>query len=107
VTGSPPPTAPPITLPLTLDLLYADSPQPGMERAIFSAPDGIVPTFQYWPSSGTGVVGTATIEQALLDGTMVWIATFPVQQGGYHFVATGVGTGGAGISPIGTVTIGP
>jgi hypothetical protein len=92
---------------LTLDLLYADSLQPGMERAIFSAPDGIVPTFSFWPSSGTGIVGSATVEQAILDGRTVWIATFPVQQGGYHFVATGVGTGGAGMSPIGTVTIGP
>ena len=107
VTGSPPPTAPPISLPLTLDLLYADSPQPGMERAIFSAPDGVVPTFSYWPSSGTGVAATAGVQQALLDGKTVWMATFPVQQGGYHFVASGVGSGGAGISSIGTVTIGP
>ena len=30
MTGSPPPTAPPIALPLDLDLLYADSPQLGM-----------------------------------------------------------------------------
>ena len=107
VTGSPPPTAPPIALPLTLDLLYADSPQPGVERAILTAPDGVVPTVSFWPSSGTGVVGSATIEQALLDGKPVWIATFPVQQGAYHFVATGVGTGGAGVSPVGSVTIGP
>ena len=107
ITGSPPPTAPPIALPLTLELLYADSPQPGIERAIFSAPDGIVPTLQFWPSSGTGIVGSADVQQVLLDGTSVWLATFPVQQGGYHFVATGVGAGGAGISPIGTVTIGP
>ena len=47
------------------------------------------------------------IEQAVLDGRPVWIATFPVAQGGYHFVATGVGAGGAGVSPIGSVTIGP
>lgn len=107
VSASPPPTAPPIALPLTLELLYADSPQPGMERTIFTAPDGIVPTFQFWSSSGTGSVGTALVEGAILDGKPVWIATFPVQQGGYHFVASGMGTGGAGVSPIGTVTIGP
>ena len=107
VTASPPPTAPPIAQPLKLELLFADSTQPGMERAIFSAPDGIVPSFSFWPSSGTGLVGTATLEQAILNGRTVWIATFPVSQGGYHFVATGVGSGGAGFSPVGTVTIGP
>jgi hypothetical protein len=107
ITGSPPPTAPPIALPLNLDLLYADSPQAGLERVIFEAPAGVVPTFSFWPSSGAGSVGSATLEQAIMDGTAVWIATFPVVQGGYHFVATGVGTGGAGVSQIGTVTIGP
>ena len=107
VTGSPPPTAPPIALPLDLELLYADSPQLGVERVILTAPDGVVPTFTFWPSSGTGAVASAAIEQAILDGRTVWIATFPVAQGGYHFVATGVGAGGAGVSQIGSVTIGP
>ena len=107
VTGSPPPTAPPIALPLDLELLYADSPQIGMERVILAAPSGVVPTFSFWPSSGAGSVGSAVMEQAILDGRDVWIATFPVVQGGYHFVATGVGAGGAGVSPIGSVTIGP
>jgi hypothetical protein len=107
VGASAPPTAPPITLPITLDLKYADSVQPGMERTIFTAPSGVVPTFTFWPSSGTGAVGTATVQEALMDGKDVWIATFPVQSGGYHFVASGVGAGGAGVSQIGTVTIGP
>ena len=47
------------------------------------------------------------LDVAILNGRTVWIATFPVSQGGYHFVATGVGSGGAGFSPVGTVTIGP
>jgi len=101
-----PPTLPPLVNSVPLDLLYADTPQPGLQRAIFSAPPGSDPSFSYWPSDGSGQAHDADVVAATLNGQFVWIATFPVQPGSYDFVASTEQNGVLSLSKIGQTAIG-
>ncbi len=94
--------------PPPIDLLYANVPQPGVVQVIFQATGGQA-SFDYWPTDGSGPVQHATsVEGATLGGKPVWLATFPVQAGGaYEFAAGMTGIGVAGISKIGSITLGP
>jgi len=103
----PPPTVPPLVNLVPLDLLYADTPQPGLQRTIFSAPQDSDPSFSYWPSDGSGQAREADVVAATLNGSFVWIATFPVQPGSYDFVASTDKGGVLSLSKIGQVSIGP
>lgn len=101
--------SPPVLVaPFKLDLIYADSPQPGVERTIFTGPPGLDPTLSYWPTANgsAGPVSQAVVEAATLNGQQVWIATFPVAVGAYQFVASGSAGWGAGISQVGSVAVG-
>ena len=102
-----PPTLPPLVDLAPLDLIYADTPQPGLQRTIFSAPAGINPSFSYWPSDGSGQALAADVEAARLDGKLVWIATFAVRPGTYDFVATAHQAGVVSTSEVGSIQIGP
>src|SRR6266542_3555912 len=102
-----PPTVPPLVNSIPLDLLYADTPQPGLQRAIFSAPQDSDPSFSFWPSNGSGQAREAEVVAATLNGSFVWIATFPVQPGSYDFVASSNVNGVLSLSKIGQVSIGP
>jgi hypothetical protein len=101
-----PPTVPPLVNSIPLDLLYADTPQPGLQRAIFSAPPGSDPSFSFWRSDGSGQAQEADVVAATLDGRFVWIATFSVQPGSYDFVASSNVNGVLSLSKIGQTTIG-
>jgi hypothetical protein len=101
-----PPTLPPLVNLVPLDLLYADTPQPGLQRTIFSAPAGINPSCSYWPSDGSGQALAADVEAATLDGKLVWIATFAVRPGTYDFVATANQAGVVSTSEVGRIQIG-
>ena len=91
---------------IPLHLLYGSDPQPGTYQAIFSAPPGVTPELDYWSSGDPTKIGHADLIEATLDGKPVWIATFPVQPGTYHFLASAGGPGGIGVSDVGTTTIG-
>jgi hypothetical protein len=101
-----PPTVPPIVNSVPLDLLYADTPQPGLQRTIFSAPPGSEPSFSYWPSDGSGQARDADVAAATLNGQFVWIATFPVQPGSWDFVASNDVNGVLSLSKVGQIKIG-
>jgi hypothetical protein len=101
-----PPTVPPLVNSIPLDLLYADTPQPGLQRAIFSAPQDSHPSFSFWRSDGSGQAQEADVVAATLDGKFVWIATFQVQPGSYDFVASSKVNGALSLSKIGQTTIG-
>jgi hypothetical protein len=73
-------------------------------RVIFEAPDGSTPFLQYWDkNSPTGELMTApSIQEALLDGQKVQVATFPIEQGiAYDFVASAQALGLSGVSAVG------
>lgn len=98
----------PAVSPPPVDLLYASIPQPGVMQVIFTAP-GSSSSFLFWPSGETAQLQpAASLDQATLGGTPVWIATFPVAAGGsYQFAAGAAGAGFSGLSGVGAVTIGP
>ncbi len=101
--ASPGPLASP---PIPIDLLYASVPQPGLVQVIFTAPGGSS-SLDFWPTDGSGPVSPADVQQAMLGGRSVWIATFPVKAGSFGFAAGTLGTGIAGMSQVGGLTIGP
>ena len=101
-----PPTLPPLVGHGPLDLLYSDTPQPGIQRTIFSAPPGVEPTFSYWPADGSAPALTADVEAATLDGKPVWIATFPVQPGTYDFMAYTRQAGVVSTTEVGAIQFG-
>jgi hypothetical protein len=98
----------PLGPPPPIDLLYANAPQPGLVQVIFQATGGQA-SFDFWPTDGSGPIQhAASVESALLGGKAVWLATFPVQAGGaYEFAAGLTGAGVAGLSKIGSITLGP
>ena len=104
LTGVPPPTPPPLVGNVPIDLLYASTPQPGVQQVIFTAPPGFQPMGSFWLPGGQ--VQQANLQPAVMDGSPVWIATFPVQTGTYDFVVSGLGAGVAGVSPVATLTVG-
>ena len=101
-----PPSIPPLVPEVPLHLLYGSDPQPGTYQAIFTAPPGVTPELDYWSGGDPTKIGHADLIEATLDGQPVWIATFPVQPGTYHFLASAGGPGGIGVSDVGTTTIG-
>ncbi len=98
---------PPVSSPSPVDLLYASLPQPGIAQVIFES--GRTSSFTYWQASAVAdALPAATLDQALLGGHPVWIATFPVQGGSsYQFVAGSEGAGVSALSSVGQVTVGP
>lgn len=91
-----------------LDLIYTDVPQPGLQRTIFTAPEGVTPTFSYWPSDGSGPVLEAKVEAARLGGKQVWMVTVPIPEAGtYNFVAFDRQAGVISASEVGSITFGP
>lgn len=104
--ATPPPTPPPLAVIGDVRLLYADSVQPGVLRVIFTIPDGTQAGLQFWPSDGSGgkLLPPSSIEQMLLDGQVVQVASIPVNAGvDYNFVATAATAGAKAISAVGTV----
>lgn len=102
--AKPVPTLPPLK-PVAIDLLFADVVSPGEMRVIFDAPDGSTPFLQYWDkNSPSGALMTApSIQEALLDGQKVQVATFPIEQGvSYSFVASAQALGLNAVSAVGT-----
>ncbi len=103
--SDPVPTLPPLAQTVKITLLYANAISPGTMQVIFEAPPGSVPALQFWDQNATGgSIGVAPLVQTgLLDGKVVQIAQFPIEQGGaYNFVASAAGTGFAGLSDVGT-----
>lgn len=94
------------TPPPPIDLLFASVPQPGQVQIIFSASGG-ASGLDFWPTDGSAPVQPADVQPASLGGQSVWVATFSVQAGEYGFAASTVGSGVAGLSSIGSVTVGP
>ena len=86
--------------------MYASAPQPGLVQIIFSGP-GDASSLDFWKSDGSGPVRPADVQPATLGGKAVWVATFPVAQGRYGFTAGVLGSGIAGQSQIGAITVGP
>ncbi len=100
------PTLPPLAVPPTIDLLYANAIGPGTMQVIFTVPDGSLPSLQFWGTqAGAGALSFASsIEPALLDGRPVQVAQFQIQPGtSYNFVASAAGAGVRAISQVGTV----
>ncbi len=98
--GAPAPTAPP---PFELlKLLYADPIGPGMYRVVFQSPGGSVPAFWAWPADGSGgSVRAALVDEALLNGQPVNVATISLEPGrDYSFLATAAGEGVRASSPV-------
>jgi hypothetical protein len=100
--SSPGPLATPPSL---VDLLFASVPQPGEVQIIFTGP-GSASSLDFWRTDGSGPVQPAAVQPATLGGKSVWVATFPVQTGSYGFSAGTLGSGMAGMSQLGNVTIG-
>ena len=104
--STPLPTLPPLAVLGDVNLLFADSVQPGVLRVIFTIPDGSQAGLQYWPSDGSGgkLLPPSAIEEMLLDGKVVQVASIPVDGGvDYNFVATAAAAGAKAISAVGTV----
>ncbi len=93
------------TPPPPVQLLFASIPEPGQVQVIFSA-SGSASSLDFWSTSGSGAVQPADVQPATLGGKAVWIATFPVQAGSYGFAAGTLGSGVAGLSQLGGLTIG-
>ncbi len=75
-------------------------------QVIFTTPDGTTPALQFWDSTAsTGTLSLApSVESALLGGTLVQVAQFPISQGGtYDFIASAAGTGVRALSQVGTI----
>lgn len=98
---APVPTGPPL-----INLLYASVPQPGLVQVIFSG-SGDASSLDFWRTDGSGAVQAADVVPALLGGQPVWLATFAVGAGSYGFSAGLQGAGVAGLSPAGSIKIGP
>jgi len=99
-----PPTLPPFQV-VDVDLLFANPIGGGLMQVIFDVPDGATPFLQFWNADEpTGPLGTApSIEEALLDGKKVQVATFPIEQGiDYNFVASAQSLGVNAISAVGS-----
>ena len=104
VTATPPPTLPPLDL-AKVDLLFANPIGGGLMQVIFKAPDGTTPYLQYWnANAGSGPLMSApSIEQALLNGQKVQVATFPIEEGvDYNFVASAQALNLKAISAVGS-----
>jgi hypothetical protein len=101
--ADPPPTLPPLK-PSLIDLLFAN-PIGGVMQVVFEVPEGATPGLQYWKTdlqSGQ-LLRAPTIEAALLDGRLVQVATFPIEDGAtYDFVASAKALGVNAISQVGT-----
>lgn len=99
-----PPSLPPL-LQANVNLLYANAIGSGLMQVIFEVPDGSTPGLQFWDAkSASGpLMAAPSIEAGMLDGKVVQIATFPVQQGiSYHFVASAQAAGLRAISQVAT-----
>lgn len=99
----------PATLPpfeaVAVDLLFANPIGGGLMQVIFEIPDGSTPYFQFWNAdAASGPLGSApSIEAAMLDGKLVQVATFPIEEGlDYNFVASAQALGVNAISEVGT-----
>lgn len=100
-------TPPQQAAPLALDLLYTDVPQPGLQRTIFMAPEGVTPTFSYWPSDGSGPALAAKVEAVRLGGKQVWMVTVPIPEAGtYNFIALARQEGVVGGTDVGAISFG-
>ena len=101
-----PPTIPPGQILGDVNLLFADSIQPGVLRVIFTVPEGATPGLQYWASDGSGtrLLAPSSIEAMVLDGQVVQVASIPVEAGvGYNLVATAAAQGARAISDVATI----
>jgi hypothetical protein len=101
-----PPTIPPGQILGDVNLLFADSIQPGVLRVIFTVPEGATPGLQYWASDGSGtrLLAPSSIEAMVLDGQVVQVASIPVEAGvGYNLVATAAARGARAISDVATI----
>jgi hypothetical protein len=103
----PPPAPPPQAARLPLDLLYTDVPQPGLQRTIFMAPEGVEPKFSYWPANGSGPAQTAKVDAAILGGKQVWMVTVPIPGSGtYNFVGFARQADVIGATDVGAISFG-
>jgi len=103
------PTAPPLVGTVPLDLLYADTPQPGIARVIFAGPADIDPAFSYWPADGSGPALRALPVAVTLGGKQVWMVTIPIPEaakGAYDFVASTNQGGVVSASEVGQISFG-
>jgi len=102
--ATPPPTLPPLQA-IPIDLLYANPIGGGLMQVIFTVPEGATPALQFWDSNAaSGPLMTApSVQAALLDGAMVQVATFPIQEGvSYAFVASAQALGLKAVSDVAT-----
>ena len=103
---APPPTVPPLVGKVPLDLLYTDTPQPGIWRTIIDAPPGVDPAFSYWPADGSGPALDATPLAATLGGKNVWVVQVQVTQpSNFAFVASTNQGGSISTSQIGQILL--
>jgi hypothetical protein len=104
---APAPAATPLAGGVPLDLLYADTPQPGVSQIIFSAPAGVDPTFWYWPADGSSQALKAEAVQATLGGKQVWMVTVPIPQAGtFAFLVAASQAGLISASEVGQISFG-
>ena len=89
-----------------LKLLYANAVAPGTYQIIIDSPPNTDSSLVFWPTKDAQQLETATVEEGLLDGKVVSIATITLDPTlDYDFVATAAGDGTRSISPVGALTV--
>jgi len=103
IPGTPIATRPPLRD--DIKLLYADALAPGTYQVIFETPPDTWGSLFLW--SGTaGELKEATVDQGVIDGRTVQIATIAIDPNvGFSFFTTATGDGYRAVSEVGSLTI--